>query len=91
MKKLSICILAALLVLLLLLFLPANQLTEVSYGVSGNTAGNIGNGGTAAEDEKHIYYAAYDGGLYKEDKVNGSVKKIGGSISDSHIRKFFME
>ncbi len=79
MKKLSICILTFLM-LLLLFFLCTNQFTELSFGKPGNTVGNIKNGGTAAEDEKYIYYAAYDGGLYKENKVDGAVEKIGGSI-----------
>lgn len=66
--------------LLLLFSLCTSQFTELSFGKPGNTVGNIKNGGTAAEDEKYIYYAAYDGGLYKENKVDGAVKKIGGSI-----------
>ena len=79
MKKVLICIFA-----LLLLFLPffsyTSEAPETSFGKLGNTIGNIRNCGTAVEDEKNIYYAAYDGGLYKEDKVDGTVEKIGGSI-----------
>ena len=79
MKKLLICLFVV--VLLFMMFLSyMSQPSEISFGKLGNTPGNIKNGGAATEDEKSIYYAAYDGGLYKESKMDGTVEKIGGSI-----------
>ena len=59
---------------------PANDIS-----VTGNTAGNLNNGGLFAESEGRVYFSnAYDGGcLYSMNSDETDLKKLGSSSVNS--------